>query len=87
VVSLDDDDYADYPERWIEAAGEFLWILPVDAPLALVANALHRLAEAGYLVSPARHSAVCGALTEQLRQCEAAADELYERLYREGLEY
>jgi hypothetical protein len=82
---FDDDPLDDYDaDSFGEAAAYLARLLPPGSPgLTALAEALAHLADAGLIVTPAIHDRTCNAYAEQLRQCEAAADELHAALYRD----
>lgn len=81
MARLDDDEPLDGPEWFAEAASYFLLHYPTRLTREQVADGLSRLADAGYIVSPAHHHRLCQQYADRLRQCEEAADELVRRMY------
>jgi hypothetical protein len=84
MPSLDDDPPLDGPEHFADAA-QYLWLnlpeLLSPGDIGRAAVALSRLADAGYIVSPAQHDRMCQSYADRLRACEEAADELVRRIH------
>lgn len=81
MPSLDDDPARDGPEHFADAARHLRLTLALTDPTPRIAEALSRLAGAGYIVSPAQHDRMLQSYADRLRACEEAADELVRRIH------